>query len=308
MGNLTSTAPLAAPPVPHPRRRGLPRPPPPDDKRLAKPGFSRSGALLGGVTAVGFTLAGLATTTPVLWWPAAGCASVFVLWVVRELRGLRRFNQRLIGAASSLQGGQLGQARRDLEKLLDEVDGRPARHASLVLQMANAACLEPDVERALSLLCVVERSAWLKRSRPVIAEQLPFQLARMYALRGSLDDARAWFDAGKKRLRIQPPYVADLCEALLLTRGGQCSDASELLQKHWTFLERASSGDAMKAHRVLLAFCLHQLGREPERVRDLLAAAQPFGDEVRALALPWGELLAFVREQLPDEALPPAQQ
>ncbi len=303
-GQGAPVAALTVPPPPRTVQGGLVYPPPPADKALRKPALGRFGALYGAaIVASVLAAVPLSALSPALLILPVMTLLVPGLYLRRHIRAA---NKRLGAAGALTQERRLVDAATLLTEIAHRNRGNEQIHGLAVLQLAGVKGLRGDVEGQLELLAVASRSRSIRRFQPHLAEAIPFHIARAYAVLGETAAAEDWLALGNKKRNIVQEHTADVVTAVLRARQGRFGEAAALLDKHWERLETTASGDAMKAQRVLLAYCLDRAegAGASARVERLLAGARPFGAEVRALVQPWPELREFLVAQVPDERVP----
>ncbi len=164
-----------------------------------------------------------------------------------------------------------------------------------------AACLnlglirvvDGDLDAALELLGRVERA---HGSVPRAYGQLVADLLAIgLAIRGDLDAAAGW--AEQARTREPPPgqthaKLHRAAEAIVVARRGDAAAAHRRMEEAWPELERAHSGERLRALHVIAAFLAEASGATSG---EHLAAARPRrAGEYRWLADGWPELGAFL--------------
>ena len=290
---------LTASPLPRTVKAGLVWPSPPADVKLRGPGWNRPVIAMFTLMVLGGGAAAVGGAAFVWVAPLLAVAPFLVL-----RRQVRRANARLGASGSLIQHRKLRDAEESLLAIARAAGGNKQVHGLALLQLAGVYSLRGEPQRALELLCVVNKNTSVRRMQPHLAELIPFHIARAFALLGEIDAAEGWLAHGQKRRNFLQEHTADVVQALVRARQGRHADAVALLDKHWQLLETSATGDAMKAQRAVLAFCLEKLGADNEkRCELLLAGARPFGDEVRGIAWPWPDMMEFLRRRVPDEVI-----
>lgn len=301
------TAPVGAltqSPPPRSVKGGLVYPAPPEDAKLAAPGFNKLIALyIVALAASGAAAAAIGNPLALMLPVAAVIGFVTLL-----RRTTRRANAKLGAAGNLVQRRKLDEAEALLTSIARNAGGNRQIHGLSLLQLAGVHALRGDCERSLQLLVVIDKNKSIRRLQTHVAESIPFFIARAFALLGEIDAAEGWLARANKGRNFLQQHTADVTEALLRARQGRHKDAAALLEKHWDLLETSATGDAMKAMRAVLAFCLERIGGQDKAVDDkridmLLAGARPFGDELRGVARPWPDLMEFLLRRVPDEVL-----
>jgi hypothetical protein len=221
-----------------------------------------------------------------------------VFWVrhlAEQVKGLIGRNEEAVGLIAQ---GQVEEAVRVLEGLIDSARTLPVNHSIFVLNRAIARTKMGELDEAFAHLSAVAAGRCLEPALyKAQCATLYSQLAFVSALRGDVTAGGRWLAGAQARIapRLRPSLIA--YEAILEARKGNFSTAAAKLEGGWSEAEAVLSAAQMKPIAILRAFFLSTAfpdGSREAEVVGLLASAKGVRPNAYVyVAHAWPELAAF---------------
>lgn len=263
-----------------------------------RPRSSYRGSVIGTFFFVfGTVFAALWFTTSL--WPAFVLLGVFFGRSFFQRAAHTTAVQRNQTAVNLLNAGRVDEAGRIFEDLSDS-ERNTAAHPVYVFNRAVAYVLQGRPRRAYSLFNAVDRSgAFTFGFASSYLPLLYIEIGTCLALMGQLEAAREFRHRISKSLDRGDWGRVVFLDALLLVRTGDHEAAQGYIREHWRAAEGMLRVPTMKALRLIHAFSLARLGREPTpEFRSLVEGVRPCrSGEFDWIGAEWPEMLAFLQGQ-----------
>lgn len=237
-------------------------------------------------------------------WKVAGvfCLLVVVLFVVfvaRAARQVRRFNVENSAAVAAIGRGELAVARETFWRWAEET--HVARIAAIARHnLASTLARQGELAQAIEVATDNNQTHLESLQASALAPTAAVDLALYHALANNLDAARHWIAVAdtRKSLVALPSVPASraFAQAVVDCRSGNAVEAARALDERWNEYEALLTGDIVRLLRVVRAFARATAGpREAGTAEmDLISVRPAFPREYGALASGWPEMAAFL--------------